>query len=249
LSNQGCFQSIDVGFRSVFGRFRFVVRRRQAAGESQVKQQEGFMEKVESVTRAQTKFLRAFAKNPYGPPADAWPSPIILRRWLKRPGFCGAMNSILRALRYQADFELTAAAASGAHVLHGTIQSGDVDAIKKKIESLVQLLRMSHIRQRFAEPLPQPTMRGIDLISWLRVVHPSITVEDALKGLDSLDQDRKPGERGVGYRTWQRTGHPFGPQWKDLDERDAATLARRTTGADDSQDEYPDGRGGGDDDL
>src|SRR5688572_27690438 len=147
------------------------------------------MEKQQHVTRAQTRFLRAFVKNPCGPPADEWPSAVVLRRWLKRPGFCGAMNSILRTLRYQADFHLTAAAASGAYALHGTVRGGDVTDLRKKIEALTQLLRMSHIRHRFADPLPEPEPRGVDLIGLLRTAHPSITVEEALHCFDVLEND------------------------------------------------------------
>src|SRR5687768_3265340 len=138
------------------------------------------MTHIKGTTRRQTIFLRAFAKNPYGPPPDQWPSPVVLRRWLKRRGFCGAMNSILRALRYQADFHLTAAAATGAHVLHGTLHGGDPVTGRKQIEALIHLLRMSHIRHRFAEPLPEPEPRGIDVIGFLRTVHPSNNVETVL---------------------------------------------------------------------
>lgn len=179
------------------------------------------MPDLKGTTRAQTLFLRAFAKHPHGPPADQWPSPVILRRWLKRPGFCGAMNSILRSLRYMADFHITAAAASGSHLLHGTIQGGDVDAVRKKIESLIQLMRMAHIRHRFAEPLPKPEPRGFDLIGLLRDVHPSITVEEALRNFDILSSDElPPGEEPIGYATWKRTGHPFCPEWNRKSEDD-----------------------------
>src|SRR5258705_13035910 len=107
------------------------------------------MPDIKNTTRTQTLFLRGFRKDPYGPPADQWASPIVLRRWLKRPGFCGAMNSILRAMRYQADFHLTAASASGAHLLHRAVQAGDGLEARKQVEALIHLLRMNHIRQRF----------------------------------------------------------------------------------------------------
>ena len=175
------------------------------------------MRYIKGTTRAQTIFLRACAKHPYGPPADVWPSPVILRRWLKRPGFCDAMNSILRALRYQADFHLAAAAATGAHHLHQTLQVGEADTARKQIESLVQLLRMSHIRHRFAEPLPKPQPRGNDVIELLRMAHPSITVEEALRGYDVLNEDDddnpRPPDHRLGYSTWKKTGHPFSEDW------------------------------------
>ena len=175
------------------------------------------MPDLKGTTRAQTLFLRAFVKDPCGPPAEEWPSPVVLRRWLKRPGFCGAMNSILRTLRYQADFHLTAAAASGAHVLHGTVRGGDVADLRKKIEALTQLLRMSHIRHRFADPLPEPKRAPNDwIIQWFRIVHPSNTVEEALRAFDVMSAgQREPGVRGPGYHAWKRTGHPLSPKWQE----------------------------------
>lgn len=188
---------------------------------------------LKGTTRAQT-LLRAFAKNPYGPPPDLWPSPVVLRRWLKRPGFCGAMNSILRALRYQADFHLTAAAASGAHLLHDAVHGGNVVDVRKQIEALTHLLRMSHIRHRFADPLPEPEPRGIDLIGLLRTAHPSIKVEEALQCFDVLENDREGRdlhEPGVGYATWKKTGHPLAPSgqenWTKRTPRSATKRARR----------------------
>jgi hypothetical protein len=168
------------------------------------------MTNQKTVTRAQTKFLRGFARNPDGPPADEWPSPVVLRRWLKRPGFCGAMNSILRAMRYKADFHLTAAAASGANLLHGAVAAGDVEIVRKQIDSLIHLLRMAHIRHRFAEPLPQPESRMVDFIAWLRTVHPDVTVREALELDDRLSAE--PGhehEPGPGMALWRKTGHPM----------------------------------------
>jgi hypothetical protein len=129
------------------------------------------------------------------------------------------MNSVLRALRYQADFHLTAAAASGAHLLHGSVHAGDVVESRKQIESLIHLLRMNHIRQRFAEPLPQAERNDRDLIGILRGCHPSITVEDALRCFDVLDERfRPPGDPPFGRSTWKKTGHPFNDRWDPEDE-------------------------------
>jgi hypothetical protein len=90
------------------------------------------------------------------------------------------------------------------------VQDGDVAGIGKQIEALIHLLRLSHIRHRFAEPLPFPERRESELIEILRMVHPTITVRDALKCWDSLTaRNRPPGTPGVGYRGWQKTGHPL----------------------------------------
>jgi hypothetical protein len=189
---------------------------------------------IKGTTKAQTIFLRGFARNPYGPPPDAWPSPVVLRRWLKRPGFCSAMNSILCALRYQADFHLTAAAASGAHLLHGTVHGGDVVEARRNIESLIHLLRMSHIRHRFAEPLPKPEPRGLDLIAVLKIAHPDITVRDALYNFDVLMHEGVPG---AGMEFWQRTGHPQSHKYKP--EEHEQDQQRQPLGSYDSYEDEP----------
>ena len=64
------------------------------------------MPDIPNTTRAQTIFLRAFRTNPGGPPPSLWPTPAILRKWLRRPGFLRALNSILDTLRFQSDFHL-----------------------------------------------------------------------------------------------------------------------------------------------
>jgi hypothetical protein len=129
------------------------------------------------------------------------------------------MNSVLRALRYQADFHLTVAAASGAHLLHGSVHAGDVVESRKQIDSLIHLLRMNHIRQRFAEPLPAPVATDRDLIEMLRTSHPSITVEDALRCIDGLNEDNlRPDEEPWGRSAWKKTGHPFNDRWDPEDE-------------------------------
>jgi hypothetical protein len=200
------------------------------------------METKGNVTRAQTKFLRGFVANPAGPPPEQWPSPVVLRRWLKRPGFCGAMNSILRALRYQADFHLTAAAASGANLLHGAVHGGDALEARKHIEALIHLLRMNHIRQRFAEPLPQPEPVLRDWIKALRLCAPNITVRDALALGDALYHDDGEGEGefpGDGIKLWRKTGHPDSPYVAEYEKHGFGT--RPKGDADEERDNGDDG--------
>ena len=167
------------------------------------------MPDFKGTTRAQTIFLRKFVKHPGGPPASEWPSPVVLRRWLKRRGFCGAMNSILRSMRYTADFHLTAAAASGANLLHSSVDSGDPAEARKQIESLIALLRMSHIRHRFAEPLPRPRPRGTDIIAVLRQCHPNAKVGEALALFDQLLSKVDGKETNECKSAWIRSGHSY----------------------------------------
>ena len=113
------------------------------------------MPDIKGTTRAQTKFLRAFRTDPHGPSEDKWPSPAIMRRWLRRPGFCDAMASIRDAMRYQADFQLLSAAASAAHAMHTSLATGEPEA--KRMKVMNDLMKLSHVRQRFApEEPPRP---------------------------------------------------------------------------------------------
>jgi hypothetical protein len=65
---------------------------------------------------------------------------------------------------------------------------------------------MSHVRHRFAEPLPQPRPRVADLISLLRTAHPDIRVRDALEGLDRLERRRPDHVPGRGYLALKAAG-------------------------------------------
>ena len=110
------------------------------------------MPDIPNTTRAQTIFLRAFRTNPGGPPPSLWPTPAILRKWLRRPGFLRALNSILDTLRFQSDFHLANAAThASAQLLAPPNESPDNPppdlASFKPLESI---LRLAHLRQRFA---------------------------------------------------------------------------------------------------
>src|SRR6185436_1553315 len=75
------------------------------------------MPDLSGTSRAQTIFLRAFRSNPFGPPPDQWPSPAVLRRWLRRPAFRAAMYTVRAALAWQSDHQLAAASAHAASAL------------------------------------------------------------------------------------------------------------------------------------
>ena len=53
------------------------------------------MARVHGITYRQSQFLRALVEHPSGPPEDQWPHPTILRRWLRRPPFRSALDSLL----------------------------------------------------------------------------------------------------------------------------------------------------------
>ncbi len=59
------------------------------------------MSNLPNTSRTQTEFLRAFRKYPDGPPPSKWPTPSVLRRWLRRPGFRRALATLRHALTTQ----------------------------------------------------------------------------------------------------------------------------------------------------
>jgi hypothetical protein len=65
-------------------------------------------------SEAQAQFLRKLKKDPMGLPTDEWPSAVILRRWMRQPGFCAAINSLRSAVLVRADMHLEAAAQKAA---------------------------------------------------------------------------------------------------------------------------------------
>jgi len=139
------------------------------------------MANIRGTTRAQTKFLRAFRTDPTGPGIEKWPSPAILRRWLRRPGFVQAMRAMRDAMRYQADFQLLAAAASAAHALHDAVASPD-DAKRdaRQMKAMSDLMKLAHVRQRFAPEDPPPAMRESVLEELVCTAHPQAPIEALL---------------------------------------------------------------------
>jgi hypothetical protein len=59
------------------------------------------MPRIPNTTNRQSAFLRALSKNPTGLPKDQWPSPAILRRWLRKPGFRAAFETLRATLAAQ----------------------------------------------------------------------------------------------------------------------------------------------------
>src|SRR5947207_9237771 len=107
------------------------------------------MSNINGTTRHQTLFLRAFRNHDSGPPPDLWPSPSILRKWLRKPGFLTALRSVQEALRFQTDFHLTNAAKEAAKRL--SAQDSELTT-----QDLNRLLRHAHLRQRFPAADAEP---------------------------------------------------------------------------------------------
>ena len=127
------------------------------------------MPDIPGTSRAQTIFLRAFAKNPSGPPPQAWPSPSILRRWLRRPRFRAALRSIEETLKFRSDFLLTATASTAFQSIDAGNPSHD------QLRDLYSFLRLSHLRQRFTSSvLPEANFKKEESHNeWLKKLNPA----------------------------------------------------------------------------
>jgi len=156
------------------------------------------------MTREQTKFLRAFRKHPLGPPPDAWPSPCVFRRWLRRAAFRSALKSLRDALRFQSDLHLAGAAASAAHVLQATLVPAPADPAaaaesRAMFGGLIQLVKLSHARERTAPtnepPRPPASIRTEVMIEILRGFHPKCDVGTLIQVLEK--QLRKGAPAGA----------------------------------------------------
>src|SRR5512141_1716787 len=75
------------------------------------------MPRIPGTNNQQSAFLRALIKSPDAPPPEVWPKPVIFRRWLRKPGFRAAMDSLRDSLRYEADLHLAYAARNAARAL------------------------------------------------------------------------------------------------------------------------------------
>src|SRR4051812_31520284 len=107
------------------------------------------MPDVIGTTRAQTLFLRAFRTSPTGPAPADWPAPAILRKWLRKPAFRRALATIQETLQIQSDFQLSRAANAASRKL----LADDADLTT---HDLGRLLRLAHLRQRFAATADGP---------------------------------------------------------------------------------------------
>jgi hypothetical protein len=69
---------------------------------------------------------------------------------MRRPTFVAALKSVQQAMRMQADFQLLSAAAAAAHLLHTAVTAGDHESQAKQIKAMSELLKVAHVRERFA---------------------------------------------------------------------------------------------------
>jgi hypothetical protein len=118
------------------------------------------MADIPGTTRAQTNFLRACTKDPWGLTPSDWPNAITFRRWMRRATFRKAIKGVRNALRFQADLHLAAASAAAAQALNQSLVSGvDIQKLatqREQIQYLTTLLRLSHVRERFSRDYEAP---------------------------------------------------------------------------------------------
>ncbi|MCY2951140.1 MAG: hypothetical protein NTU53_04080 [Planctomycetota bacterium] len=173
------------------------------------------MIKTAPITRRQTIFLRSLLKN--APDSSTWPSPTILRRWLRRPAFLRALNSLRLTLNYTSDLLLAYAATYAALALQpsATPDHSTIENQKSKID----LLKLSHLRQRFPAAIPAPTPRSpLDpteqavherFMQMLMTVHPDVNAREALEFLQSRANapDSPPPSRDAILQELDRLQH------------------------------------------
>ena len=145
------------------------------------------MPRIEGTTDAQSKFLRAFRLSPTGPAKDDWPSPAIMRRWLQSRSFVKALDAVRKVMRYTADFQLVSAAASASQSLHMVVNSPFLESQTKLLKALGDLLRLAHLRQRFAcIDFKPPPLRESALLANLRHAHPDSPLGEAIELMDKM---------------------------------------------------------------
>src|SRR5688572_25725723 len=119
------------------------------------------MSDIAATTRAQTNFLRACTKDPWGLAGKDWPNAVTFRRWMRRATFRKAVKGVRDALRFQADLHLSAAAAVAAQALSEQVTNpqADEDAFARRrdqLKDLITLLKLVHTRERFTVPREPP---------------------------------------------------------------------------------------------
>jgi hypothetical protein len=103
-------------------------------------------------------------------------------------GFVEAMQSVRDAMRYQADFQLLAASASAAHVLHTTAATGEPDdaGAVARLKAMSDLMKLAHVRQRFtADEPPPPPVRESMLVEMFCTAHPDARISALLHMYES----------------------------------------------------------------
>lgn len=125
------------------------------------------MPRSHGLSDGQSNFLRALRSSPNGLAPDSLPSPVVLRRWMRRPRFRAALESVRGAMDFATDLHLAAAAARASNELHRVLtpQTDDPNADmpaqlasqQQQMQSLVRLMRMARRAARARREALQET--------------------------------------------------------------------------------------------
>jgi hypothetical protein len=105
------------------------------------------------LSRRQLDFLRRLIAADGTLPPDAWPSPLILRRWLRNDSFRRALFELRDGFRFQADLHLSAASARAAANLDTQLRDPDTTA---DLRDLIYTVRVAHLRERHDPTAQEP---------------------------------------------------------------------------------------------
>jgi hypothetical protein len=182
------------------------------------------MPRIPDTSNRQTSFLRALRSGPDGLARAVWPSAVVLRRWMRRPGFRAALASLSGALSARADFELLMASARAAEGLRRavdpdatTTNAAPTDPVQ--VDRLIKMMRLVHLRQRFGlggssrpspfDPAPAPAAKPepeipvFDSRSWestlwtLRRMKPDRPIAEAIHCIECWAVHKQPDDRSV----------------------------------------------------
>jgi hypothetical protein len=154
------------------------------------------MPRIPGTSNQQSAFLRAFRTHQNGPPAELWPSPALFRRWMRRPTFARAVDSLLQAVRFQTDVHLAFAACHAARQAAQTAAAPHNPAAPApKPPDPNQLFRLHHLRQRFplhanGQPKPNDDDDKTTVLSEREFVR-QISGDEGVKAYDELVEMRR----------------------------------------------------------
>ena len=81
------------------------------------------MPRIPNTTDRQSAFLREFSFHQGTPPPHAWPSRVIVRRWLRHDGFRRAYAYLQRTLKTVRDFQSLTAALATAQTFNDVLRA------------------------------------------------------------------------------------------------------------------------------
>jgi hypothetical protein len=113
------------------------------------------------LTVSQYEFLRKMRNHLHGLPLEHWPRAAVWRKWMKRPRFVAAMQSLQNSYLAETDLLLAGSAARAARLLQAVLSGGgaesesgrgigifEIEFHHKKIKSLSKVLYLEMQRRQ-----------------------------------------------------------------------------------------------------